>query len=67
CHRGPRGAGLVMRAPKTPRGQTTLGVTPVGHVTALFTGLLLARGLRSSEARHRLAHVSGPAAPPTPV
>ncbi|MGY4925803.1 rhomboid-like protein [Streptomyces sp. 900105755] len=59
-HRWTALAALAMRAPHITSGLTTLGVTPVGHVTALSTGLLLAWGLRSSDARHRLAHVTGP-------
>ncbi|OIJ85006.1 hypothetical protein BIV25_45170 [Streptomyces sp. MUSC 14] len=52
-HRWTALAALAVRAPHITSGLTTLGVTPVGHVTALFTGMLLAWGLRSSDARHR--------------
>ncbi|MGW3208402.1 rhomboid-like protein [Streptomyces sp. NPDC001135] len=55
-HRWTALAALAVRAPHITSGLTTLGVTPVGHVTALSTGLLLAWGLRSSDARHRYLH-----------
>ncbi|NUR03019.1 MAG: hypothetical protein HOY79_42855 [Streptomyces sp.] len=49
-HRWTALAALVVRAPHITSGLTTLGVTPVGHITALSTGMLLAWGLRSSDA-----------------
>ncbi|MFG2721700.1 rhomboid-like protein [Streptomyces sp. NPDC048416] len=52
-HRWTALAALAVRAPHIANGLTTLGVTAVGHLTALSTGLLLAWGLRSSEARNR--------------
>ncbi|WP_330335892.1 rhomboid-like protein [Streptomyces sp. NBC_00557] len=55
-HRWTALAALTVRAPHITSGLTTLGVTPVGHVTALSTGMLLAWGLRSSDARHRHLH-----------
>lgn len=55
-HRWAALAALAVRAPHITSGLTTLAVTPVGHVTALTTGLLLAWGLRSSDARHRCLH-----------
>ena len=55
-HRWTALAALVMRVPHITNGLTTLEVTPVGHVTALSTGMLLAWALRSSGARHRYPH-----------
>ncbi|MFF4361067.1 rhomboid-like protein [Streptomyces sp. NPDC001604] len=55
-HRWTAFAALVVRAPHITSGLTTLGVTPVGHVTALFTGMLLAWALRASNAHHRSLH-----------
>ncbi|MEU2931070.1 rhomboid-like protein [Streptomyces sp. NPDC007251] len=55
-HRWTALAALAVRAPHTTSGLTTLGVTPVGHVTALSTGMLLAWTLRSSDAHHRYLH-----------
>lgn len=55
-HRWTALAALAVRAPHITSGLTTLGVTPVGHLTALSTGMLLAWGLRSSVARHRYLH-----------
>ncbi|MGW3124308.1 rhomboid-like protein [Streptomyces sp. NPDC001107] len=55
-HRWTALAALVVRAPHIMSGLTTLRVTPVGHVTALSTGLLLAWALRSPAARHRHLH-----------
>ncbi|WEO93285.1 rhomboid-like protein [Streptomyces sp. FXJ1.172] len=55
-HRRTALAALTVRAPHITSGLTTLAVTPVGHVTALSTGMLLARGLRSSDARHHHLH-----------
>ncbi len=55
-HRWTALAALAVRAPHITCGLTTLGVTPVGHMTALSTGMLLAWGLRSSDARHRRLH-----------
>lgn len=55
-HRWTALAALAVRAPHITSGLTTLGVTPVGHVTALSTGMLLAWGPRSSDARHRYLH-----------
>ncbi|MGW1746983.1 rhomboid-like protein [Streptomyces sp. NPDC002092] len=55
-HRWTALAALVVRAPHIMSGLTALGVTPVGHVTALSTGMLLAWGLRSSDLRHRCLH-----------
>nr|WP_067039103.1 rhomboid-like protein [Streptomyces sp. FXJ1.172]WEO93231.1 hypothetical protein A6P39_003770 [Streptomyces sp. FXJ1.172] len=55
-HRWTALAALTARAPHITSGLTTLAVTPVGHVTALSTGMLLARGLRSSDARHHHLH-----------
>lgn len=63
-HRCAAVVALAMRAPHLLNGLTTLAVTPVGHVTALSTGALLAWGLRSSDARHRrLQQVALGAAP----
>ncbi|MFK0110196.1 rhomboid-like protein [Streptomyces sp. NPDC091217] len=62
-HRWTALAALVMRAPHITSGLTTLGVTPVGHVTALSTGMLLAWGLRSSDG-HRYLHRLTPRAAP---
>ncbi|MFE9372645.1 rhomboid-like protein [Streptomyces sp. NPDC006711] len=55
-HRWVALAALAVRAPHLTSGLTALGVAPVGHVTALAGGVLLAWGLRSSEARHRHRH-----------
>ncbi|MEU6511085.1 rhomboid-like protein [Streptomyces sp. NPDC046942] len=55
-HRWTALAALAVRAPHITSGLTTLRVTPVGHVTALSTGMLLAWALRSSDARHRHLH-----------
>ncbi|MFB8182048.1 rhomboid-like protein [Streptomyces sp. NPDC055966] len=56
-HRWTALAALAVRAPHITSGLTTLGVTPVGHVTALSTGMLLAWALRSSDARHHHRHL----------
>ncbi|WP_172624478.1 hypothetical protein [Streptomyces griseofuscus] len=66
-HRWTALAALAMRAPHIMSGLTALGVTPVGHVTALSTGMLLAWGLRSSDARHRHLYLRRPALRAAPL
>ncbi|MFE9450109.1 rhomboid-like protein [Streptomyces sp. NPDC006739] len=55
-HRWTALAALAVRAPHITSGLTTLGVTPVGHVTALSIGVLMAWSLRSADARRRHLH-----------
>ncbi|CAL2068192.1 MULTISPECIES: rhomboid-like protein [Streptomyces] len=63
-HRWTALAALAVRAPHIMSGLTTLAVTPVGHVSALSTGILLAWGLRSPRVRNRYPHrLTSPAAP----